>query len=116
MARGNRGFGYWAVIVLAVVMALFGLPILAGGVWLITLGGSWYYALAGLGLLATAWFLFRHSMLAVWTYLLTFVGTLIWALWERGFDGWAQPWSHLRSSVPTCGSGPVSPWCSSPRA
>jgi quinoprotein glucose dehydrogenase len=90
MARADRSFGYWAVVVLAFVMTLFGLPILAGGVWLITLGGSWYYALAGLGLLISAWFLFRHSMLAVWTYLLTFVGTVIWALWERGFDGWAQ--------------------------
>lgn len=85
-----RGFGYWAVVALAVVLALLGLPILVGGVWLITLGGSWYYALAGLGLLLTAWFLFRHSMTAVWIYLLTFVGTLIWALWERGLDGWAQ--------------------------
>lgn len=85
-----RGFGYWAVVALAVVLALLGLPILVGGVWLITLGGSWYYALAGLGLLLTAWFFFRHSMTAVWIYLLTFVGTLIWALWERGLDGWAQ--------------------------
>ena len=90
MARQNRGFGYWAVVVLAAIMVLFGLPIFAGGIWLIALGGSWYYALAGLGLLVSAWFLFRHSMLGVWIYLLTFVGTVIWALWERGFDGWAQ--------------------------
>lgn len=90
MAGGVRGFGYWAVVALAVILVIFGLPILAGGIWLITLGGSWYYALAGLGLLLTAWFLFRQSMRAVWIYLLTFVGTLIWALWERGMDGWAQ--------------------------
>ena len=90
MARQNRGFGYWAVTVLAAIMVVFGLPILAGGIWLITLGGSGYYALAGLGLLVSAWFLFRHAMLGVWIYLLTFVGTVIWALWERGFDGWAQ--------------------------
>lgn len=88
MAR--RGFGYWATLALAVVLVIFGLPILAGGIWLITLGGSWYYAPAGLGLLLTAWFLFRHSMMAVWIYLITFIGTVIWALWERGFDGWAQ--------------------------
>ena len=71
MAWRNRGFGYWAVMVLAAVMVLFGLPIFAGGVWLIALGGSWYYALAGLGLLVSDWFLFRHSMLGVWIYLLT---------------------------------------------
>lgn len=90
MARANRGFGYWAVVVLALIMALFGIPILVGGAWLITLGGTWYYALAGLGLLVSAWFLFRHEMLGVWVYLLTFAGTVVWALWERGFDGWAQ--------------------------
>lgn len=90
MAQSGRGFGYWAAIALAVVMALFGIPIFAGGVWLITLGGSWYYIIAGLGLLVSAWFLFRNSMLAVWVYLATFAFTLIWALWERGFDGWAQ--------------------------
>src|SRR5690606_31653713 len=26
----------------------------------------------------------------VWIYLVTFAGTLAWALWEVGFDGWAQ--------------------------
>src|SRR5690606_13752604 len=90
MAVAHRGFGYWATIVLALIMAIFGLPIMAGGVWLITLGGSWYYAFAGLGLLVSAWFLFRHSVAGVWVYLLTFVGTVIWALWEAGLDGWAQ--------------------------
>lgn len=90
MAQKARGFGYWAVICLALVMILFGLPIAAGGVWLASLGGSWYYVLAGLGLLLSAWFLLRHSMVGVWIYLLTFFGTLAWALWERGLDGWAQ--------------------------
>jgi quinoprotein glucose dehydrogenase len=90
MAATNRGFGYWAVVVLALVMFGFGLPILAGGIWLITLGGSWYYALAGLGLIVSAHFLFHHSISGVWIYLLTFAGTLVWALWEAGLDGWAQ--------------------------
>lgn len=86
----RRGIGFWLVMILAVLLVLFGIPIFAGGVWLTALGGSWYYMFAGLGLLATAFFLFRLSMLAVWIYLLTFAGTLIWALWEAGLDGWAQ--------------------------
>ena len=90
MPNANHQFGYWGTVALAVVMVLFGLPILGGGLWLITLGGSWYYALAGLGLLASAFFLFRHEMTAVWIYLVTYVGTVIWALWEAGLDGWAQ--------------------------
>ena len=90
MATVVRGFGYWAVIVLALVMVLFGLPIMAGGVWLLVLGGSFYYAIAGFGLLASAYFLFRHSIAGVWIYLATFAFTLIWALWESGLNGWAQ--------------------------
>lgn len=90
MAETTRGFGFWAVALLALVMLIFGLPILAGGAWLITLGGSWYYAFAGLGLVASAYFLFRRSITGVWLYLLTFAGTLAWALWESGLNGWAQ--------------------------
>src|SRR5690606_35185293 len=90
MAPSTRGFGYWAVVVLAFFMALFGLPIFLGGLWLIVLGGSWYYALAGLGLLVSAFFLFRQSIMGVWVYLVTYAGTLAWALWEAGLDGWAQ--------------------------
>jgi quinoprotein glucose dehydrogenase len=41
-------------------------------------------------LLVSAYLLFRRSIAAVWIYLLTYGGTLGWALWERGFDGWGQ--------------------------
>src|SRR5690606_2038548 len=29
-------------------------------------------------------------MAAVWTYVIVFAATVIWALWEAGLDGWAQ--------------------------
>src|SRR5690606_10570378 len=90
MPRARHGFGFWAVRILVLVMIIFGLPIAAGGAWLLTLGGSWYYLFAGLGLIVSAIFLWRHEMAGVWIYLLTFAGTLVWALWERGMDGWAQ--------------------------
>jgi quinoprotein glucose dehydrogenase len=90
MAQASHGFGFWAVRILALVMIIFGLPIAAGGAWLITLGGSWYYLFAGIGLIVSAVFLWRHDSVGVWAYLLTFLGTLVWALWERGMDGWAQ--------------------------
>lgn len=88
--RERRGIGFWLTMLLAVLIIIVGVPILFGGAWLTTLGGSWYYLFAGLGLVLTAYFLFRRSMLAIWIYLATFVGTLIWALWEAGLDGWAQ--------------------------
>jgi quinoprotein glucose dehydrogenase len=92
MARGEnaRGAAFWWAMLVATIILIFGLPIAAGGVWLIALGGSWYYLPAGIGLLATAILLYRRSSAAIWVYLATFIGTLIWALWEAGFNGWAQ--------------------------
>lgn len=95
MSRTNRGTdskhrGSWLPAALGVIVLILGAPIFAGGIWLAVLGGSWYYVLAGAGLLLTALFLFRRSMAAVWVYLLTFAGTLAWALWEVGADPWYQ--------------------------
>jgi quinoprotein glucose dehydrogenase len=89
MAR-QQGIGYWSVVALAAVFVLFGLPIFLGGGWLIALGGSWYYAFAGAGLLLTGYYLFNHDRTALWVYLVTFLATLAWALWEAGLNGWAQ--------------------------
>ncbi|QQR38527.1 membrane-bound PQQ-dependent dehydrogenase, glucose/quinate/shikimate family [Devosia rhizoryzae] len=86
----RKGFGFWWTMLVAVILVLFGLPIAAGGLWLVTLGGSFYYLPAGIGMLLTAFFLFRREMGAVWIYLITYVATVIWALWERGMEPWAQ--------------------------
>ena len=40
--------------ILAAIAAIFGLVLLFGGIYLATLGGSWYYIIAGLFFLATA--------------------------------------------------------------
>lgn len=86
----NYSVGYIATLVLAVVLAIFGILILGGGVWLIGLGGSWYYAIAGAGLCLTAWYLARPSINALWVYLAVYAFTVVWALWEKGLEGWAQ--------------------------
>jgi quinoprotein glucose dehydrogenase len=88
--RDHRGLAFWWTMFVGVVLLVFGLPIAAGGLWLIVLGGSWYYLPAGIGLVLTAWFLFRRDLTALWIYLFTFAATLVWALWEAGFNGWAQ--------------------------
>lgn len=90
MHRNANPGGRWYAWLLGLIVGLIGITITVGGVWLATLGGSWYYLIAGAGLVATAFFLFRQEMLAVWLYLLTYLFTLAWALWEVGFDGWAQ--------------------------
>ena len=53
------------------------------------LGGSIYYLLAGLGLIASGFLLFRGRTTGAWVYLGVFGLTLVWALWEVGLDGWA---------------------------
>ena len=106
---GRWTAGYAATVALAAVLAVFGLLILGGGIWLITLGGSWYYAVAGAGLCATAWLLVQRSMAAFWVYLATFAFTVAWALWEKGLDGWAQVPRLVAASVLatiTCAFGP----------
>lgn len=91
LSRSERkGFGYWWTMLVAALLVVFGLPIAAGGLWLITLGGSWYYLPAGAGLLLTAYLLFRREVAAVWVYLVVYAATVAWALWESGLDGWAQ--------------------------
>jgi len=62
-----------------------GLP----GLWLVSLGGSLYYAVAGVLILAAAVMVWQRNPLAVPLYWLTFLGTLLWSLWEVGLDGWA---------------------------
>jgi glucose dehydrogenase len=84
-----QGFTYWALKIFALIVALFGLALAAGGLWLITLGGSWYYLLAGAGMLVSGVLLFLQRLSGVWLYWLVFIGTVVWALWEVGLDPWA---------------------------
>lgn len=84
-----HGFAYWALKAFAIIVALFGLALAAGGVWLITLGGSWYYLIAGVGMLISGGLLFMQRLSGVWLYWAVFLGTVIWALWEVGLEPWA---------------------------
>ncbi|PKR53274.1 hypothetical protein COO20_14310 [Thalassospira marina] len=85
-AAPARGVGYWAVIALSIVILCIGMPIFAGGVWLIMLGASSFYALAGAGLFLAGFFMMRMSMLGFWFYLLTFMGTAAWTVNDVGMD------------------------------
>ncbi|WP_118135531.1 glucose dehydrogenase [Oceanicella sp. SM1341] len=91
-SRGQARRGGWrlAARCLAAVLALIGLVLAAGGIWLIALDGSWYYAPAGLGLVLVAVLLWRQEMAALQLYLLVWLATVAWAFWEVGTDWWAQ--------------------------
>lgn len=72
----------------AVVLGLIGLGLLGGGVWLITLGGSAYYAVVGLIYLAAAVFMLRGSALGGQLVLLVALVSIPWAIWEAGVEFW----------------------------
>lgn len=79
--------------VIATLTALFavltGLYLLIGGIWLVAIGGSWYYPIAGVVMLVTAWLLWQRKALALWIYAALLLCTAAWAIWEVGFDFWA---------------------------
>ena len=85
----SGGLGGMAVRILAALFVMIGLVLTIGGGVLLSLGGSPYYLLAGLGLITSGVMLWRLSLLGAWIYIGVFVLTVLWALWEVGLDGWA---------------------------
>ncbi|MGI4877858.1 MAG: membrane-bound PQQ-dependent dehydrogenase, glucose/quinate/shikimate family [Janthinobacterium lividum] len=77
-----------AMRIAGVVLVLLGLSLLAGGLWLATLGGSPFYVLLGIALTASGYFLYRQKPLGRWFYAAFLLIDLVWAIWEVGFDWW----------------------------
>ncbi|WP_252945362.1 membrane-bound PQQ-dependent dehydrogenase, glucose/quinate/shikimate family [Oceanicola sp. 502str15] len=73
---------------MGLVIGLLGAVICAGGIWLLSLGGSGYYAVAGIGMVLSGMLLFCGNIGGFWLYLLVWIGTCIWAVWEVGVDLW----------------------------
>ena len=71
------------------IFAIIGFVLLFGGIYLISLGGSWYYLVAGLWILVTAVLLKKRAALALWLFAALLVVTAVWSLWEVGSDFWA---------------------------
>src|SRR5690242_7461211 len=83
----------WAAVILAFVMALIGITLTIGGGLLLSLGGSPYYLIAGLAMLASAWLLFRGRLLGGWIYVGLFILSAIWGFAEARGNAWAMiPW------------------------
>ena len=78
----------FALKMLVAAIALLGAIFLAGGAWLLWLGGSAYYLIAGIGLLASAILLLRERASGAWCFWLVLLGTVLWTWWESGADYW----------------------------
>lgn len=85
----ETGWMGWVGVVSLSFTALTGLYLLIGGLWLLALGGSAYYVVAGIALLGVAWLLVRRRPGALGLYALLLLGTAAWSLWEAGPDFWA---------------------------
>ena len=69
-------------------IAFVGLALALGGGWLISLGGSPYYLITGLGCILSGVLICRAKRVGVWIYLAILAGTILWAFWEVGADFW----------------------------
>lgn len=82
------GGGFFERLI-AILIGLLGIGFAGGGAFLLTLGGSAYYLPAGLALLTSAVQIWRGRRSGYFLYAAICFITLVWALAEAGFDGWA---------------------------
>jgi quinate dehydrogenase (quinone) len=87
-SRPTASASRWPIWVVALGVLVFGLLFAAGGGYLVTLGGSWYFLLAGLGLIASAVLLFKRRVAGAWLFTAVMVLSVIWALVDAGLVFW----------------------------
>ncbi|WP_250536245.1 glucose/quinate/shikimate family membrane-bound PQQ-dependent dehydrogenase [Caballeronia sp. AZ10_KS36] len=72
----------------AIAFIVIGLLLAAGGAYLVTLDGSWYYALTGVAIVLTGLLLLIRRRSALLLFALVLFGSTIWAVFEARFDFW----------------------------
>lgn len=77
-----------AVVISGVFCIIVGLALGAGGAKVVSLGGTWYFAIVAAGFLLTGVMLLMRRRAALWVYALLMLGALGWALYEVGLDWW----------------------------
>lgn len=75
----------WAISGLIFIVSL---TLIIGGIELISLGGTFYYLIAGLALAASAALAWTRRSLALWVVAVTIFGTLVWSLAEVHLTFW----------------------------
>lgn len=83
----KNGHAWW-IRLFGVILGLVGLALLIGGIKLVTLGGSWYYLLAGIATIVSGVLLIKNNAKGAIVYLAVVIATVIWALTEVGFNFW----------------------------
>ncbi len=94
--------------VFPVILFLIALPMLLGGLQLILLGGSFYYFLVALALIACGIRVWRRDPMGSYIYGGLLVVTIAWALMESGTNLWALAPRTLPLAV--IGAWFLTPW------
>jgi len=76
-------------VALGLVLAAIGAILAIGGILLAELGGSLYYVIAGILLVGGGVGFCLRRAFGFYLYTAAFIITLLWAVWEVGFNGWA---------------------------
>jgi quinoprotein glucose dehydrogenase len=76
------------MIIFSVLFFVIGVALLLGGGWLFSLGGSLYYFIAGVALIAVSVLLRKRNRFANLLYAVFLVGTLMWSIDESGLSWW----------------------------
>ena len=75
-------------IITAVIFILLGLALAGGGAWLVSLGGSWYYVVAGIGMIVAGALVMKGRRAARSFLAFLLAATLVWSIIEVKFDWW----------------------------
>ncbi|QSR20092.1 glucose/quinate/shikimate family membrane-bound PQQ-dependent dehydrogenase [Novosphingobium sp. KA1] len=86
-ARAGIATRAWLWLLGGVIVAA-GLFFTLGGAKLVSLGGSFYFLIAGLVLLASGLLLIRRKRAGALLFGAVFLGTVLWSLWEVGLTFW----------------------------
>ena len=88
MEESTRDHSKWPAIIVGLLLSIIGLVLAFGGSKLVSVGGSAYYLIAGLSIIACGVLFALRKGAALWLYALILFATLMWALWEVGLDWW----------------------------
>ena len=76
------------LLVTGIIFILLGLVLAGGGVWLLSLGGSWYYIVAGIGMIVAGALVMKGRRAARSFLAFLLAATLVWSIIEVKFDWW----------------------------
>lgn len=73
---------------LGLIIALLGLALAAGGVRLVSLGGSWYFLVGGLAMALSGLLIALRKPEGAWLFAAFLIGTALWAVSDTGLVFW----------------------------